>query len=70
MKNRLDELFNSLDDLMPQAEFMANWSMNNRLNPEQIEDEFDILTAEIWDIQEQVKALNEPPHDNQKAGEI
>ena len=70
MKNKLQQLASQLDDVMHQAEFMANHAMNNHLNPEQIENEFDILTAEIWDIQEQVKALNEPSRDNQKAGEI
>ncbi|EEV23925.1 hypothetical protein ENHAE0001_1566 [Enhydrobacter aerosaccus SK60] len=70
MKYQLNPLSESLDDLLHQAEFMANWAMNSRLSPEQIENEFDILTAEIWDIQEQVKALNESSQDNQKAGEI
>ena len=70
MKYQLNQLSDSLEDLLHQAEFMANHAMNNHLNPEQIENEFDILTAEIWDIQEQVKALNESSQDNQKAGEI
>lgn len=44
---------------MHQAEFMANWVQDNRLNRQQMENEFNILIAEIWDTQQQVKAIIE-----------
>ena len=60
MKNKLQQLASQLDDVMHQAEFMANWVQDNRLNRQQMENEFNILIAEIWDSQQQVKALIEP----------
>ena len=60
MKYQLNQLSESLDDLLHQAEFMANWVQDNRLNRQQMENEFNILIAEIWDSQQQVKALIEP----------
>lgn len=60
MKDKLQQLANQLDDVMSQAQFMANWVPDNRLNRHQIQDEFNILIAEIWDSQQQVKALIEP----------
>ena len=61
MKNKLLQLASQLDDVMHQAEFMAKWIPNNRSNRLQIEAEINILIAEIWDSQQQVKAmLGEP----------
>ena len=60
MKDKLLTLANQLDDVMHQAQFMANWVQDNRLNRHQIQDEFNILIAEVWDSQMQVKALIEP----------
>ena len=60
MKDKLQQLANQLDDVMSQAQFMANWVQDNRLNRHQIQDEFNILIAEVWDSQQQVKALIEP----------
>lgn len=60
MKDKLLTLANQLDDVMSQAQFMANWVQDNRLNRHQIQEEFNILIAEIWDSQQQVKALIEP----------
>ena len=59
MKNKLQQLASQLDDVMHQAEFMANWVQDNRLNRQQMENEFNILIAEVWDSQEQVKAIIE-----------
>ena len=59
MKDKLLTLANQLDDVMSQAQFMANWVQDNRLNRYQIQDEFNILIAEVWDSQQQVKALIE-----------
>ena len=59
MKDKLQQLANQLDDVMSQAQFMANWVQDNRLNRHQIQDEFNILIAEVWDSQQQVKALIE-----------
>ena len=59
MKDKLLTLANQLDDVMSQAQFMANWVQDNRLNRHQIQDEFNILIAEIWDSQQQVKAIIE-----------
>ena len=59
MKGKLLTLANQLDDVMHQAEFMANWVQDNRLNRHKIQEEFNILIAEIWDSQQQVKALIE-----------
>lgn len=59
MKNKLQQLASQLDDVMHQAEFMANWAQDNRLNRQQMENEFNILIAEIWDSQQQVKAIIE-----------
>ena len=55
----LVRLASQLDDVMHQAEFMANWVQDNRLNRQQMENEFNILIAEIWDSQQQVKAIIE-----------
>ena len=60
MKDKLQQLANQLDDVMSQAQFMANWVQDNRLNRHQIQDEFNILIAEVWDSQMQIKALIEP----------
>ncbi len=60
MKDKLQQLANQLDDVMSQAQFMANWVPDNRLNSHQIQDEFNILIAEVWDSQMQIKALIEP----------
>ncbi len=60
MKDKLQQLANQLDDVMSQAQFMANWVPDNRLNRHQIQDEFNILIAEVWDSQMQIKALIEP----------
>ncbi len=59
MKAKLQQLASQLDDVMHQAEFMANWVQDNRLNRQQMENEFNILIAEIWDSQQQVKAIIE-----------
>lgn len=60
MRDKLQQLANQLDDVMSQAQFMANWVPDNRLNRHQLQDEFNILIAEVWDSQMQVKALIEP----------
>ncbi len=60
MKDKLQQLANQLDDVMSQAQFMANWVPDNRLNRHQLQDEFNILIAEVWDSQMQIKALIEP----------
>jgi hypothetical protein len=60
MKDKLQQLANQLDDVMSQAQFMANWTHDNKFNAEQLENELNILIAEIWDSQQQVKALIEP----------
>lgn len=60
MREKLQQLANQLDDVMSQAQFMANWVPDNRLNRHQLQDEFNILIAEVWDSQMQVKALIEP----------
>ena len=59
MKYQLNQLSDSLEDLLHQAEFMANWVQDNRLNRQQMDNEFNILIAEVWDSQEQVKAIIE-----------
>ena len=59
MRDKLQQLANQLDDVMSQAQFMANWVPDNRLNRHQLQDEFNILIAEIWDSQQQVKAIIE-----------
>lgn len=59
MKTKLQQLASQLDDIAHQAEFMANWIQDNRLNRQQIDNEFNILMAEIWDSQQQVKAIIE-----------
>lgn len=59
-KDKLQQLANQLDDVMSQAQFMANWVPDNRLNRHKIQEEFNILIAEIWDSQQQVNALIEP----------
>lgn len=59
MKAKLQQLASQLDDVSSQAEFMANWVQDNRLNRQQMENEFNILIAEIWDSQQQVKAVIE-----------
>ncbi len=53
----LVRLASQLDDVMSQAQFIANWAADNRLNRYQLENELNILIAEIWDSQEQVKAI-------------
>lgn len=60
MRDKLQQLANQLDDVMSQAQFMANWVPDNRLNRHQLQDEFNILIAEVWDSQMQIKALIEP----------
>lgn len=60
MRDKLQQLANQLDDVMSQAQFMANWMPDNRLNRHQLQDEFNILIAEVWDSQMQIKALIEP----------
>ena len=57
MKAKLTQLASQLDDVMHQAEFMANWIQDNRLNRQQIDNEFNILIAEIWDSKVQVNEL-------------
>ncbi|UAY36657.1 hypothetical protein LAJ61_08345 [Moraxella osloensis] len=59
MQTKLLQLSSQLSDVMHQAEFMANWAQDNRLNRQQMENEFNILIAEIWDTQQQVKAIIE-----------
>ena len=59
MQTKLLQLSSQLSDVMHQAEFMANWVQDNRLNRQQMENEFNILIAEVWDSQEQVKAIIE-----------
>ena len=59
MQTKLLQLSSQLSDVMHQAEFMANWVRDNRLNRQQMENEFNILIAEIWDSQQQVKAIIE-----------
>ena len=70
MKNKLQQLASQLDDVMHQAEFMANWVQDNRLNRQQMENEFNILIAEIWDSQEQVKTLLKQTQTTTQAGMI
>ena len=60
MKGKLLTLANQLDDVMSQAQFIANWTRDSKFNAQQLENELDILIAEIWDSQQQVKALIEP----------
>lgn len=70
MKAKLQQLASQLDDVMHQAEFMANWVQDNRLNRQQMENEFNILIAEIWDSQEQVKTLLKQTQTTTQAGMI
>ena len=70
MKNKLQQLASQLDDVMHQAEFMANWVQDNRLNRQQMENEFNILIAEIWDSQQQVKTLLKQTQTTTQAGMI
>ena len=56
----LTRLASQLDDVMHQAQFIANWAADNRLNRYQLENELNILVAEIWDSQEQVKTMIDP----------
>lgn len=70
MKNKLQQLASQLDDVMHQAEFMANWVQDNRLNRQQMENEFNILIAEIWDSQEQVNTLLKQTQTTTQAGMI
>ena len=60
MKGKLLTLANQLDDVMSQAQFIANWTHDSKFNAQQLENELNILIAEIWDSQQQVKALIEP----------
>lgn len=60
MKGKLLTLANQLDDVMSQAQFIANWTHDSKFNVQQLENELNILIAEIWDSQQQVKALIEP----------
>ncbi len=53
----LKRLASQIDDVMHQAEFLANWAVDNRLNRYQLEQEINILIAEIWECQIQVKAM-------------
>lgn len=53
----LTRLASQLDDVMSQAQFIANWAADNRLNRYQLENELNILIAEIWDSQSQVKTI-------------
>ena len=62
-------LASQLDDVMHQAEFLANWAMDNRLNRYQLEQEINILIAEIWDCQSQVKAMLGQPQQAISEGE-
>ena len=57
MKDKLLTLANQLDDVMSQAQFIANWTHDSKFNAQQLENELNILIAEIWDSQQQVKAL-------------
>ena len=70
MKAKLQQLASQLDDVMHQAEFMANWVQDNRLNRQQMENEFNILIAEIWDSQEQVNTLLKQTQTTTQAGMI
>ena len=70
MKAKIQQLASQLDDVMHQAEFMANWVQDNRLNRQQMENEFNILIAEIWDSQEQVKTLLKQTQTTTQAGMI
>ena len=70
MKAKLQQLASQLDDVMHQAEFMANWAQDNRLNRQQMENEFNILIAEIWDSQEQVNTLLKQTQTTTQAGMI
>ena len=63
MKYQLNQLSDSLEDLLHQAEFMANWVQDNRLNRQQMENEFNILIAEIWDSKVQVNELLQATQD-------
>lgn len=53
----LVRLASKLDDVMHQAQFIANWAADNRLNRYQLENELNILIAEIWDAQSQLTAI-------------
>ena len=70
MKAKIQQLASQLDDVMHQAEFMANWVQDNRLNRQQMENEFNILIAEIWDSQEQVNTLLKQTQTTTQAGMI
>ena len=70
MQTKLLQLSSQLSDVMHQAEFMANWVRDNRLNRQQMENEFNILIAEIWDSQEQVKTLLKQTQTTTQAGMI
>lgn len=70
MQTKLLQLSSQLSDVMHQAEFMANWVQDNRLNRQQMENEFNILIAEIWDSQEQVKTLLKQTQTTTQAGMI
>ena len=70
MQTKLLQLSSQLSDVMHQAEFMANWVQDNRLNRQQMENEFNILIAEIWDSQEQVNTLLKQTQTTTQAGMI
>lgn len=70
MQTKLLQLSSQLSDVMHQAEFMANWVRDNRLNRQQMENEFNILIAEIWDSQEQVNTLLKQTQTTTQAGMI
>ena len=59
-KDKLQQLASQLDDVMHQAQFIANWVHDSKFNAQQLENELNILIAELWDSQQQVKALSEP----------
>ena len=70
MKNKLQQLASQLDDVMSQTQFIANWAADNRLNRYQLENELNILIAEIWDSQEQVNTLLKQTQTTTQAGMI
>lgn len=53
----LTALAGQLDDVLSQAQFIANWAGDNRLSRDQLENELNILIAETWDAQSQLTAI-------------
>jgi hypothetical protein len=53
----LTALAGQLDDVLSQAQFISNWAGDDRLSRDQLENELNILIAEVWDAQSQLTAI-------------